>query len=121
MLLIVFLGAMATVIPVGLTGRSPGKWLFGLQVVDIDGHAPGVRLAFSRELQVWVRGLALGLPLVSLVALGLSYRRLSRRGRTQWDQALGLDVRAEPVGRVRGALAGLGLGVAAMLLWTLRG
>jgi len=121
MLLIVFLGAMVAVVPTGLTGRSPGKWLFGLQVVDVDGHPPGLRLALARELHVWVRGLALGLPVVSLLALGLSYRSLSRHGRTAWDRALGLDVRVEPFDRVRGLSAACGLVLAAVLLWALRG
>ena len=38
------------VIPTGLFGRTPGKWVAGLRVVDEEGRNPGVALAIPREM-----------------------------------------------------------------------
>jgi uncharacterized RDD family membrane protein YckC len=38
------------VLPTGLFGRTPGKWVAGLRVVDVDGRNPGVALAIPREM-----------------------------------------------------------------------
>lgn len=70
----------------GLTGVSIGKWLFGVKVVRPDGRPIGVVAAFVRELQVWVRGLAAGIPLVSLFTLVASYQSLEEKRRAPWDR-----------------------------------
>jgi uncharacterized RDD family membrane protein YckC len=121
MLLTLLLGSLLAAIPLGLTGSTPGKWLFGIRVVDSDGHPIGVALALRREMRVWLQGLALGLPVVSLVSLGLAYRRLVRRGRTRWDETLDLQVRHRPLGPAQSLLAALGLLAVAMLFVVQRG
>jgi uncharacterized RDD family membrane protein YckC len=70
----------------GLTGVSVGKWIFGVKVVRPDGRPIGVAAAFGRELQVWVRGLAVGIPFVSLFTLVASYRSLEETRRAPWDR-----------------------------------
>ena len=44
----VFLGYF--VVPTGLFGRTPGKWVAGISVVDDEGVKPGVAVAIPREM-----------------------------------------------------------------------
>lgn len=71
---------------VGATGLSPGKWIFGVRVTR-DGQPLGFGAAFNREVSIWIRGLGLGVPIVSLVTLANSFSRLKDKGSTQWDEA----------------------------------
>lgn len=121
LVLTVVLSSLIAAIPLGLTGSTLGKWLFGIQVLDDDGQPLGVRRAVGREMRVLVQGLAFGLPVISLLALGLAYRRLGRRGRTHWDEAMDLRVRYRPLSGVQMALGIIGLLSIAALFWMQRG
>jgi uncharacterized RDD family membrane protein YckC len=70
-----------------LWGRSPGKAVLGLRVVSTDGSAITWKQAWQRSLLVWVKGLALGLPLVWLVTALVSMRRVTKTGLASWDEA----------------------------------
>lgn len=76
---------------VGLTGLSIGKWIFGVRVLK-DGRPIGVPAALRRELSIWMRGLAFGIPFASLFTLYRSYKALTERRITAWDKAQGLTV-----------------------------
>lgn len=69
---------------IGLTGSSPGKWLFGLRVTKY-GSPIGASDASTRELLVWVFGWGLGLPVIGTATLLASFVRLRTRGDTWWD------------------------------------
>jgi len=70
---------------VGLTGGSIGKWVFGIKVLREDGRPLGFRRALVRELDVWVRGYGVVVPLVSIITMPMSYFRLTEKGKTVWD------------------------------------
>lgn len=71
---------------VGLTGFTPGKWLFGVRVLAEDGRPIGVTRALAREFGVFILGFGLGLPLISLIALLTAHGRLQSRKITVWDE-----------------------------------
>ena len=73
-------------------GQTPGKWLFGIRVRGPQGDKLRLSSALHRELLVWTRGLALGLPLLSFVTLVMSYARLTEDGATAWDRRVGSQV-----------------------------
>jgi uncharacterized RDD family membrane protein YckC len=73
-------------------GATPGKRLLRISVTNADGSRLTFGTALERSVQVWVRGMGLGLPLVSLVTMVSSFIRLSNDGRTAWDEKLGLRV-----------------------------
>lgn len=77
-------------------GWTPGKWWLGVRVRDSDGNRLGLKRAFVRELMVWIQGMGLGLPLVSLITLILSYTTLTEDGTTRWDSKLGCRVTHAP-------------------------
>lgn len=70
---------------IGLTGGSPGKWIFGVRVADASGRPIGLTRAIVREGKVWLRGLGAGIPIVALFALWSSKEALESKGRTAWD------------------------------------
>lgn len=76
----------ATALMIGLTGVSVGKWIFGIKVVTPAGKSIGVIAAFSREIQVWLFGLAAGLPLISLATLLAAYNTLTEDKHAGWDK-----------------------------------
>jgi len=61
--------------------------------------------ALSRSFKVWVRGLALGIPLVSLVTMLTAYHRLNGSGITSWDKEGDLTVSHQELSVLRGILA----------------
>ena len=71
---------------IGLTGTSPGKWLFGVRVTRRDGRPIGLADGLRRELAVYVKGFGLALPLVSLITLVMSYQHLTDRKVAAWDR-----------------------------------
>ena len=70
---------------IGLTGTSPGKWIFGTRITRLDGRPIGFRDALARECEVLVFGLAFGIPLVLLFTLIASKSSLSNDDVTRWD------------------------------------
>ncbi len=50
------------ILPTGLKGQTPGKWVAGIIVVDEEGRVPGVAMAIPREMVGRV---------ISIAALGL--------------------------------------------------
>jgi hypothetical protein len=68
-------------------GTTIGKWLFGIRVLNADFKLLGFSIALKREGLVFVYGLGLGLPLISLLTLAMSYRKLKTDGMTSWDKS----------------------------------
>lgn len=104
---------------IGLSGRTPGKWLFGIRIAGPDGGPIGVWRALRREVSVFAYGLGLGLPLVSIVTLILAYRRLKSRGATRWDAGQGILVLHRPEGARQNRLNMVGLFLLGLLLFGL--
>ncbi len=86
---------------IGILGNTPGKKLFGLQIVSDSQQSNHVKRAFS----VWVIGMGFGLPIVGLITNTLAYFRLKRTGQTMWDEGWGFTVEAEPLSFLRGLTA----------------
>lgn len=92
-------GIAATAITVPLcalflafSGTTPGKWCAGIRVLTPQGGRIPAGAAFGRELRVWANGLALGIPLLSLITMALGYSSLTGQGRMEWDQHAGAVV-----------------------------
>jgi hypothetical protein len=77
-------------------GRTPGKALLGLRVQGPRG-APGFGAAWARATTVVWRGVGLGIPPLTLIAVIGGGVQLVNDGETPWDKAQGLSTRAEPL------------------------
>lgn len=84
---------------IGLTGASLGKWLLGIKVLEEDAPIGFVQ-ALKREFKVWLLGMGLAIPLVSIATMLVAKNRLESKGRTTWDEDLGLEVVHRPDGQV---------------------
>lgn len=110
----VLLTTLVLALLIGLTGYTPGKWIFGVKVVADDGRPIGVVAGLRRELTLWVTGLAAGLPLISYLAAIFSYRQLTGTRPAFWDRQVGSKVIYRPAGRRQTLLMVLGLVIIAL-------
>jgi uncharacterized RDD family membrane protein YckC len=97
---------------IGFTGSSLGKSIFGVSVTHLDRKPIGFRLALYREVLVWTRGLWLGIPLLSVIPLINSFRKLNENRKTSWDNDLSLTVPQRPETRIQ-----IGLSFFGVVLW----
>src|SRR5699024_8536678 len=82
-------------------GYTPGKWLLRLKVRQEDGSKLDWERAFVRTAWIFLRGFALGVPLLNLLCLGTCYDRCQKERVMPWDQ--GLRYTARPAGKKRAA------------------
>jgi uncharacterized RDD family membrane protein YckC len=100
MVAIVFYVFVETIL-LSLWGTTPGKSFFKIKLQKSDGTPIRIGEAFLRCLRVSWRGLAFGIPLISLITLMRAWVRLSEEGITSWDSDGGFTVVHERIGRVR--------------------
>ena len=75
-------------------GSTPGKKLLGLRLV-CNSERPEHG---KRALMVWVKGVGLGVPIVSWITAAVEYSRLRKTALTSWDKDYGFAVEAESMG-----------------------
>lgn len=73
-------------------GTTPGKSLLRIQVRRLDGSLPEFSRALVRSALVFVKGVALCLPILPLFIMSWCRIRLIRHGTTSWDEQTGLRV-----------------------------
>lgn len=94
-------------------GSTPGRALLRVQVRRLDGGLPVYSQALRRSFEVYWKGLALGLPFISLVAMLWARQTLLQRGITPWDETNETRVEhGEPEPWRYLVLAGIILGIA---------
>ena len=83
-----YIAIFPNAIMIGFTGGNLGKWLMGVKIVDSDYCPIGPAKAFQRELRVWMSGLGMGIPIISLITIFMSYQTLMSSGSTKYDRNL---------------------------------
>lgn len=78
-------------------GTTPGKWLLGLRVSNVDGTALNLTAATLRSFRILVGGIGFGLFLLALFCQALSFFTARRLGNPLWDHAGGHRVHAAPL------------------------
>ncbi|HEU5442464.1 MAG TPA: RDD family protein [Steroidobacteraceae bacterium] len=92
LILLPFVLAMDALIHWSL-GNTPGKAIAGIKVLTEEGRRPLSAAAYlGRNFGMYVFGLGLGLPLVSLITLIVSYRRATAGETSRWDRFSGSRV-----------------------------
>jgi uncharacterized RDD family membrane protein YckC len=94
---------------IGLSGGSPGKWIFGVRVADRQGRPLGPIAALVREAKVWAFGLGAGIPIVTLFTLASSKAALEQDGHARWDDRARVQVTHRPDHAVQRVLTFLGI------------
>jgi uncharacterized RDD family membrane protein YckC len=89
-------------------GTTPGKAVTGIHVVD---DRSGRRLTFGayfkRSVEIYIFGFGLGLPLVSLITVFRSYRKVARGETLSWDQYAESKVIARSLSWIRTSVVAL--------------
>ena len=102
-------------------GRTPGKWLMGLRVVNEDGSALALKPAVWRSLRVLVTGIGFGWLPLAVLCQTLSWFTTKRIGKPIWDHIGGHKVIADPLSPFRTAGLVVAFIIAAQLQMAVRG
>jgi uncharacterized RDD family membrane protein YckC len=84
-----------------IIGNTPGKALLGLKVGLLDASPLSFGQYLIRNMAIWAKGLALGLPLINLFTMAHQSGRLNKGQQASYDESTGYRVRAKPIGWVR--------------------
>lgn len=82
-------------------GTTLGKWLLKVRLRTFSGNKLSYSDALGRTFSVLLRGMGLGLPLISLITLIVAYNRLTKEGTTSWDYDGGYVVSHQEIGPFR--------------------
>lgn len=88
-------------------GMTPGKWIYRVRVVHPDGRFLTFGEAFARSVQVFAKGMAIGLPGVQMITMALAMKELNETGSTAWDRGRYVVQHAQPKPVHQAALFGL--------------
>ena len=82
-------------------GNTPGKALMGIKIRNIIGSRLSFRSSLKRSTMAMFAGMALGIPLISLITHFISARTLSEDGHVFWDRVDSLQYQTKPIGAWR--------------------
>jgi uncharacterized RDD family membrane protein YckC len=80
---------------------TPGKWLLGLRVVNLDATRLDLAAATRRSMRVLFTGIGFGWGLLAIFCQAMSYFVAKRLGSPLWDHSGGHRVEAAPVPPLR--------------------
>ncbi len=100
-LLIAFLWAFVEPFLLSTWGTTPGKWFCRVFVRDANDKKLTYSVALGRSINVWVRGVGFGIPIVSTITGIVAYNKLTANGQTTWDAEGGFKVTHRKIGVIR--------------------
>jgi uncharacterized RDD family membrane protein YckC len=77
-------------------GTTPGKALLGIRIVNLHSEPLGGFECLSRNAALWVQGLGLGVPPLTLITLYVALQKVRGKNSTAWDRAAGHRVLHQP-------------------------
>ena len=80
---------------------SLGKKIFGITVTDNNNEKLKFGAALKRNFLLWFRGMALSIPLLSIVALAIAYGNYTNNGITSWDEDSEVTVHFKRISTIR--------------------
>jgi hypothetical protein len=92
-------------------GTTPGKKLLGISVYRNNGEYLDYMTSLKRTFTLWFKGLALSIPIISLITLIMAYNRYTDHGITSWDEAYDVKISYQPISIIR-----LGVGIAVWIV-----
>lgn len=115
-LIVAFVWVFVEAVLLATWGTTPGKWMLSTTLRTTAGDKLGFPAALGRSLTVWIKGIGLGVPIVTLFTGVQAYKRLTEDGETSWDREGGFRVGHTPL--TAGGLGALALVTAAWMLVT---
>ncbi len=77
---------------VSLFGATPGKFLCGIKVKQIDGKKLSLKQSFQRSFAVWMKGMAFGLPFLNIIFPLIQLIRAQKTKSFSWDKKDDIEV-----------------------------
>jgi len=74
---------------IATAGTTPGKLIFGISVLRVDGKKLSYGVALKRAFLVLIQGQGFYIPLVSIFTQLFAYIRLKKTATTLWDKSVG--------------------------------
>ncbi|TAG10281.1 MAG: RDD family protein [Verrucomicrobia bacterium] len=96
-------------------GTTPGKWLLGLRVENMDGSPIPFANSAYRAARVFFTGIGMGWQLLSIFCQALSWFTVRKIGKSMWDVVGGHEVRQVPIKPIRIAIFAMLLSSIVML------
>lgn len=78
-------------------GYTPGKWVMRIEVTDEWGQRLGLQHSMRRSIDVAIRGMGLGIPILHIFTQLHAMLRLTSHGITVWDEQKRVVVRHPPL------------------------
>ncbi|KLN61802.1 hypothetical protein WH96_05785 [Kiloniella spongiae] len=72
----------------GVTGTTVGKYLLGIKILNKDHSPLSILQTLKREVLVFIKGFALGLPVLSIITQMYGYFDLTMDKATSWDKSM---------------------------------
>ena len=88
-------------ISIHVTGTTPGKWLLGIRVQQIDGGQVTLGASVRRALRVIFYGIGLNVPIFREICHGIALWYIFKFRATWWDRAGGSEVRVARIPELR--------------------
>ena len=100
-MLIIFLWVFVEAVLLATFGTTPGKWLLRITIQDSEGQKLTFSKAFKRSLLVWIKGMGIGIPMISAITVIVAYSNLVKDNITSWDSEGGIVVSHSKIGMLR--------------------
>jgi len=78
-----------------------GKKIFGITLTDTHNEPLTFNVALKRNFLLFFKGLALALPLLSMLTMIISYQNYTDKGVTSWDEDCETLVHFKPISELR--------------------
>jgi uncharacterized RDD family membrane protein YckC len=82
-------------------GTTPGKWLMGTDISQGRRRRFELVVALKRSFGVWLKGIGLGIMVINVICLLVSYQQLMLRKISSWDIADHILITHRPISRGR--------------------
>lgn len=92
-------------IVLAICGTTLGKFLLSIKLSALNGQKISFPAAILRTFMLWIKGLAFGLPLVSMLTAGYAAGVIRKNGTASWDDSNGIKVAYEDLSGVKTVFA----------------
>jgi len=82
-------------------GTTLGKWLLKINILNNQGEKLTINQSLKRSLNLFWRGLGLGIPIVYVATAIISFYDLTKVGVTYWDLKSNIMIKYEKIGKLR--------------------
>ncbi len=96
-----FLAFILEAILIAWIGTTPGKYLLEIYVRNSDHSLLSFPLSLKRSLSIWVKGYALGLPIISFFTVAYAGNNIQKYGKASWDAEDNIMVMHKPLNQAK--------------------